>query len=181
MNCVWLSERTERMDLSKLSLKELREIAKEKGLSGVSGLRKADLVHELEKLTRSDARTAVPSEEYQKRERTAKRAEGNAVQTTEKEEKKKQTYTYVPNHGDRGHTRNSNASIHRSENRQDNHLEQQAASYHRGCGEGGADYYCQGPSGIRCSSQGDQRAGQWHHKKRNFGDYAGGIRFYPLR
>ncbi len=125
MNCVWLSERTERMDLSKLSLKELREIAKEKGLSGVSGLRKADLVHELEKLTRSDARTAVPSEEYQKRERTAKRAEGNAVQTTEKEEKKKQTYTYVPNHGDRGHTRNSNASIHRSENRQDNHLEQQ--------------------------------------------------------
>ena len=52
MNCVWLSERTERMDLSKLSLKELREIAKEKGLSGVSGLRKADLVHELEKLDR---------------------------------------------------------------------------------------------------------------------------------
>ena len=56
MNRVWLSERTERMDLAKLSLKELREMAKEKGLSGVSGLRKGDLVHELEKLTRPKER-----------------------------------------------------------------------------------------------------------------------------
>lgn len=125
MNRVWLSERTERMDLAKLSLKELREMAKEKGLSGVSGLRKGDLVHELEKLTRPDAQPEVPSEEYQKRERTVKRAEGNAVHTTEKEDNKKQAYTYIPNHGDRGHARNSNASAHRSEIRQDNHMEQQ--------------------------------------------------------
>ncbi len=125
MNRVWLSERTERMDLAKLSLKELREMAKEKGLSGVSGLRKGDLVHELEKLTRPDTQTTAPSEEYPKRERTVKRAEGSAVQTTEKEENKKQAYTYVPNHGDRGHARNNNTGLHRSENRQDNHMEQQ--------------------------------------------------------
>lgn len=125
MNCVWLSERTERMDLAKLSLKELREMAKEKGLSGVSGLRKGDLVHELEKLTRSDARTAVPSEEHPKRERAVRRSEGSGAQTAEKEENKKQAYTYVPNHGDRGHARNGSFSANRSENRQDNHMEQQ--------------------------------------------------------
>lgn len=125
MNCVWLSERTERMDLARLSLKELREMAKEKGLSGVSGLRKGDLVHELEKLTRSDARTAVPSEEHPKRERAVRRSEGSVAQTAEKEENKKQAYTYVPNHGDRGHARNGSFSANRSENRQDNHMEQQ--------------------------------------------------------
>lgn len=37
------------MDFEKLSLKELREMAKEKGLSGISGLRKNDLVEELKK------------------------------------------------------------------------------------------------------------------------------------
>ena len=41
------------MDLQKMSLKELREMAKEKGLSGISGLRKADLIHEIEKLLNS--------------------------------------------------------------------------------------------------------------------------------
>ena len=38
------------MDFTKLSLKELREMAKEKGLSGISALRKAELIEEL-KLT----------------------------------------------------------------------------------------------------------------------------------
>ncbi len=37
------------MNLQKMSLKELRELAKEKGISGVSGLRKADLLLEIEK------------------------------------------------------------------------------------------------------------------------------------
>lgn len=37
------------MNLQKMSLKELRELAKEKGISGVSGLRKADLLREIEK------------------------------------------------------------------------------------------------------------------------------------
>ena len=32
------------MDFTKLSLKELREMAKEKGLSGISALRKAELI-----------------------------------------------------------------------------------------------------------------------------------------
>ena len=37
------------MDFTKLSLKELREMAKEKGLSGISALRKAELIEELKK------------------------------------------------------------------------------------------------------------------------------------
>lgn len=87
------------MDLAKLSLKELRVMAKEKGLSGVSGLRKGDLVHELEKLMISNSiaeKKPEVSKEEKKEEKTEKPVE-----------KKKQVYTYVPNHSDRGHTRNN--------------------------------------------------------------------------
>ena len=37
------------MNLQKLSLKELREMAKQKGMTGISGFRKAELITELEK------------------------------------------------------------------------------------------------------------------------------------
>lgn len=87
------------MDLAKLSLKELRVMAKEKGLSGVSGLRKGDLVHELEKLMISNSiaeKKPEVSKEEKKEEKTEKPVE-----------KKKQVYTYVPNHSDRGHARNN--------------------------------------------------------------------------
>ena len=53
------------MDFTKLSLKELREMAKEKGLSKVSGLRKAELIEELKKaeiLSQSVVRPVKPVE-----------------------------------------------------------------------------------------------------------------------
>ncbi len=76
------------MDFNKLSLKELREMAKEKGLSGVSGLRKADLIAELEKLAISEGLSEKETESAAKTESDTKTEE-------------KQTYTYVPNHNDR--------------------------------------------------------------------------------
>lgn len=105
------------MDLAKLSLKELREMAKEKGLSGVSGLRKGDLVHELEKLAIAEAqRTPVRVEETKrdmdsagpggtKRERPPANPEETKREKEDRQgnetEKKKQVYTYVPNHAER--------------------------------------------------------------------------------
>ncbi|MCM1244084.1 MAG: transcription termination factor Rho [Roseburia sp.] len=98
------------MDLTKLSLKELRELAKEKGLSGISGLRKGDLVHELEKLTISESQ----SDDGQAAEKSAGRAETGSRQmgrpAEKREEKKKPVYTYVPNHGERSHSYNRNNS-----------------------------------------------------------------------
>nr|MBP3599285.1 transcription termination factor Rho [Eubacterium sp.] len=81
------------MSLEKRTLKELREIAKEKGLSGVSGLKKGDLIHELEKLMISN----TLSETTPKVVETT--AEEKKVESVKAEEKK--VYTYVPNHSDR--------------------------------------------------------------------------------
>ena len=53
------------MDFTKLSLKELREMAKEKGLSGISALRKAELIEELKKaeiLSQSVVRPVKPAD-----------------------------------------------------------------------------------------------------------------------
>lgn len=98
------------MDLAKLSLKELRQMAKDKGLSGVSGLRKGDLVHELEKLAISDAQsTDSQSDGGQMKKKKAEKNTGKP--------EKKAVYTYVPNHGDRSHNSNkSNTSANNNSN-----------------------------------------------------------------
>ncbi len=89
------------MDLAKLSLMELRQMAKEKGLSGVSKLRKGDLIHELEKMVISASlEEKAPKEE---KEREQKKEQKKRQPVT----KKKQVYTYVPKHNDKGHTRNN--------------------------------------------------------------------------
>lgn len=144
------------MDLQKLSLKELREMAKEKGLSGISGLRKGDLIHELEKLVISDSSSESESPAAKKEEKKEAAESGKAEKTTDR---KKQTYTYVPNHNDRSHgrshtgtvsnnhsnsysnnysnnnytprhdTRNENRNDARQDNRQDNRQEQGVESH----------------------------------------------------
>lgn len=144
------------MDLQKLSLKELREMAKEKGLSGISGLRKGDLIHELEKLMISDSSSESESPAAKKEEKKEAAESGKAEKTTDR---KKQTYTYVPNHNDRSHgrshtgtvsnnhsnsysnnysnnnytprhdTRNENRNDARQDNRQDNRQEQGVESH----------------------------------------------------
>lgn len=119
------------MNLQTLSLKELREMAKEKGLSGISGLRKADLIHEIEKfeVSNSLAETgpAVTNKETGAQVKTGSRPASKAetAAKTDTQEKKRQTYTYVPNHGgsDRHHFKNysggSNVDSHRNENKHD--------------------------------------------------------------
>lgn len=116
------------MDLANLSLKQLREMAKEKGLSGVSALRKGDLVHELEKLIVSEtpAKDASQTEKKEiKRSRTVNKREENrenreSGRDNNRENKKKPVYTYVPNHGERSHNRNGAARQDaRSERRYD--------------------------------------------------------------
>ncbi len=62
------------MDLQKLSLKELREEAKKRGLSGISGLRKADLIQELEKYISSESSAEKEPAASPKRERTSSSA-----------------------------------------------------------------------------------------------------------
>ncbi len=59
------------MDLQKLSLKELREEAKKRGLSGISGLRKADLIQELERHISSGSSAEKETAPSPKRERTS--------------------------------------------------------------------------------------------------------------
>lgn len=104
------------MDLTKLSLIELRKLAKEKGLSKTSGLRKAELLQELEKL---DTVKEKPAHTEEKKEKTP--------------EKKKQVYTYVPNHNDRSHSRNSSYSSrhdNRNDNRNDSHHDIRSEARH---------------------------------------------------
>lgn len=124
------------MNLQKLSLKELREMAREKGLSGVSGLRKADLIHEIEKFEVSsslaETRPAVPKKETKEEAKSADQpatqkekteAETEPASKTDAPQKKRQTYTYVPNHAgsERSHSRSyssgSNADSHRTDNK----------------------------------------------------------------
>lgn len=135
------------MDLQKMSLKELREMAKEKGLSGISGLRKADLIHEIEKLLNSGSRTETEPGIPKKRARTSPAKEVKAAKEVRQEtaarevrkepaEKKKQTYTYVPNHGsgERFHSRTqsggSNTDFRKHENKQETKYEQKYEQRH---------------------------------------------------
>ena len=91
------------MNLQKLSLKELREMAKEKGMSGISGLRKGDLIHEIEKLAVSHPLSETSSQAPKKEDKKEEKEQKNMEQMPERTEKKKQAYTYVPNHSERPH------------------------------------------------------------------------------
>lgn len=92
------------MDFTKLSLKELREMAKEKGLSGISALRKAELIEELKKaeiLSQSVVRPVKPADVLNPAELPGKKpVEKPAEKPTEEKksepEKEKKVYTYVP-------------------------------------------------------------------------------------
>ena len=95
------------MDFTKLSLKELREMAKEKGLSKVSGLRKAELIEELKKaeiLSQSVVRPVKPVETPETKKAEPK-VERKPIQEKKNEpEKEKKVYTYVPS---QNNTRNN--------------------------------------------------------------------------
>lgn len=95
------------MDFTKLSLKELREMAKEKGLSKVSGLRKAELIEELKKaeiLSQSVVRPVKPVETPETKKAELK-VERKPIQEKKNEpEKEKKVYTYVPS---QNNTRNN--------------------------------------------------------------------------
>lgn len=69
------------MNLQKMSLKELRELAKEKGISGVSGLRKADLLREIEK--HMSAGTQAEEMKRSTKPETKPKAEHNAEHKAE--------------------------------------------------------------------------------------------------
>ena len=129
------------MDFTKLSLKELREIAKEKGLSGISALRKADLIEELKKaeiLSQSVVRPVKPADilnpaELPGRKSEEKPAEKPAEKPVEEKksepEKEKKVYTYVPsqnnnsrNYRGRGASSHGNyQSNYQNNNYQNNH------------------------------------------------------------
>ncbi|MGN1205772.1 MAG: transcription termination factor Rho [Eubacterium sp.] len=98
------------MDFTKLSLKELREMAKEKGLSGISALRKADLIEELKKaeiLSQSVVRPVKSVEVHNSAEFSTKKSEEKPVEEKKSEsEKEKKVYTYVP-------SQNNNSKNHR--------------------------------------------------------------------
>ena len=95
------------MDFTKLSLKELREMAKEKGLSKVSGLRKAELIEELKKaeiLSQSVVRP-VKLVETPETKKAEPKVERKPIQEKKNEpEKEKKVYTYVPS---QNNTRNN--------------------------------------------------------------------------
>ena len=91
------------MDFTKLSLKELREMAKEKGLSGISALRKAELIEELKKaeiLSQSVVRPVKPADILKPTELPGKKTEEKPaekpVEKKSEPEKEKKVYTYVP-------------------------------------------------------------------------------------
>ena len=96
------------MDFTKLSLKELREMAKEKGLSKVSGLRKAELIEELKKaeiLSQSVVRPVKPVETPETKKAEPK-VERKPIQEKKNEpEKEKKVYTYVPSQNNTRNTR----------------------------------------------------------------------------
>ena len=128
------------MDFTKLSLKELREMAKEKGLSGISALRKADLIEELKKaeiLSQSVVRPVKPADilnpaELPGRKSEEKPAEKPAEKPVEEKksepEKEKKVYTYVPsqnnnsrNYRGRGSSHGNYQSNYQNNNYQNNH------------------------------------------------------------
>ena len=105
------------MDFTKLSLKELREMAKEKGLSGISALRKAELIEELKKaeiLSQSVVRPVKPADILNPAELPGKKQAGKPVEKPVEEkksepEREKKVYTYVP-------SQNNNSRNYRGRN-----------------------------------------------------------------
>ena len=140
------------MNLQNMSLKELRELAKEKGISGISGLRKAELLQEIERRlgagsqadsngvksdgVKKETKKAAKPRTESKAERPVRAAGGanagsaNAGNASGMKPKQKnddhgkQTYTYVPNHDDRFRARNQSGGTGRYENRQETRNEQ---------------------------------------------------------
>lgn len=78
------------MDLSKKTLVELREIAKEKGLKGVSALRKPELSARLAEVLQKEAETAHEAHEEKKPERSSARTpERTTERMSERRQEKK--------------------------------------------------------------------------------------------
>ena len=113
------------MDFTKLSLKELREMAKEKGLSGISALRKAELIEELKKaeiLSQSVVRPVKPADILNPAELPGKKQAEKPVEKPVEEkksepEREKKVYTYVPSQNNNSRNyRGRNMSSHSNHN-----------------------------------------------------------------
>ena len=126
------------MDFTKLSLKELREMAKEKGLSGISALRKAELIEELKKaeiLSQSVVRPVKPADILNPAELPGKKQAENPVEKPVEEkksepEREKKVYTYVPsqnnnsrNYRGRNMSSHSNYNNYQGNNHQNNNYQ----------------------------------------------------------
>lgn len=118
-----------------MSLKELRELAKEKGIKGISGLRKAELLQEIERQIGGGAQAESDGGKKEAKKAGRPRTESKAEHTNadrapgmkpkaKNEDHSKQTYTYVPNHDDRFRARQQPGGSGRYENRQDMRNEQ---------------------------------------------------------
>lgn len=131
------------MDFTKLSLKELREMAKEKGLSGISALRKAELIEELKKaeiLSQSVVRPVKPADILNPAELPGKKQAEKPVEKPVEEkksepEREKKVYTYVPsqnnnsrNYRGRNISSHSNYNNYQGNNHQNNNY--QNNNYH---------------------------------------------------
>lgn len=117
-----------------MSLKELRELAKEKGIKGISGLRKAELLQEIERQIGGGAQAESDGGKKEAKKAGRPRTESKAEHTNadrapgmkpkaKNEDHSKQTYTYVPNHDDRFRARQQPGGSGRYENRQDTRSE----------------------------------------------------------
>ncbi len=122
------------MNLQNMSLKELRELAKEKGIKGISGLRKAELLQEIERQIGGGAQAESDGGKKEAKKAGRPRTESKAEHTNadrapgmkpkaKNEDHSKQTYTYVPNHDDRFRARQQPGGSGRYENRQDTRSE----------------------------------------------------------
>ena len=126
------------MDFTKLSLKELREMAKEKGLSGISALRKAELIEELKKaeiLSQSVVRSVKPADILNPAELPGKKQAEKPVEKPVEEkksepEREKKVYTYVPsqnnnsrNYRGRNISSHSNYNNYQGNNHQNNNYQ----------------------------------------------------------
>ncbi|MEI3299905.1 MAG: transcription termination factor Rho [Eubacterium sp.] len=126
------------MDFTKLSLKELREMAKEKGLSGISALRKAELIEELKKaeiLSQSVVRPVKPADILNPAELPGKKQAEKPVEKPVEEkksepEREKKVYTYVPsqnnnsrNYKGRNMSSHSNYNNYQGNNHQNNNYQ----------------------------------------------------------
>ncbi len=127
------------MNLQNMSLKELRELAKEKGIKGISSLRKAELLQEIERQIGGGAQAESDGGKKEAKKAGRPRTESKAEHTNadrapgikpkaKKEDHSKQTYTYVPNHDDRFRARQQPGGNGRYENRQDTRSERRYES-----------------------------------------------------